>query len=361
MKILHLINSLHTGGAEKLIVDAVPLYQERGIEVDALLLMDDETPFRSELEKKSNGKVIGLSKGSVYNPLLIFKIIPYLKNYDVVHVHLFPALYWAVLAKWISFSKVKLVYTEHSSDNKRMTSKWLKFVDRFIYSRLTKIISISEAVDKKIQRHLLISSNRFQLIANGVNIQKINSFQGYQKNIFFKNDDFLLMQVSSFIYPKNQKTLIKAMTLLPENVKLLLVGDGILRQENEQLAQEIKVDHRVKFLGIRTDIPQLLKTADVVVLSSHYEGLSLSSVEGMATRPFVASDVPGLREVVDGYGLLFKDNDEKELASHILKLMNDPAFYKEIKEKCLQRAEDFKIEKMIDSYIGVYHEIIANK
>lgn len=114
MKILQVINSLTTGGAEKLIIDSVPLYQNQGLTVDVLLLNNAETQFKSKLKETSNGRIEGLSIGSVYNPFLIFKIIPYLKKYDIIHLHLFPTLYWVVLAKWISFSNVKLVYTEHN-------------------------------------------------------------------------------------------------------------------------------------------------------------------------------------------------------------------------------------------------------
>src|SRR5690554_5836630 len=107
MKILQIINSLSTGGAEKLIIDSVPLYQKQGLTVDVLLLNNTETQFKSHLKETSKGKIDGLTIGSIYNPFLIFKIIPYLKKYDIIHLHLFPTLYWVVLAKLISFSNVK--------------------------------------------------------------------------------------------------------------------------------------------------------------------------------------------------------------------------------------------------------------
>ena len=84
------------------------------------------------------------------------------------------------------------------------------------------------------------------------------------------------------------------MQLLPLEVKLVLAGEGVLKKKCQDLVETLKLKERVVFLGLRMDIPQLLKTADVVVLSSKYEGLSLSSIEGLAAgKPFVASDVPG--------------------------------------------------------------------
>ena len=96
------------------------------------------------------------------------------------------------------------------------------------------------------------------------------------------------------------------MAQLSESYRLQLVGNGPRLTELEALVQKLRLADRITFLGNRTDIPELMETSDVMVLSSHWEGLSLSSIEGMASgRPFVASDVDGLREVVQGAGVLF--------------------------------------------------------
>ena len=105
--------------------------------------------------------------------------------------------------------------------------------------------------------------------------------------------------------------------------------------------------------------PQVLKSADVVVMSSDWEGLSLPNIEGMSSgRPFVASDVDGLREVTKGYGVLFPHGDAEALANIIRKLHDDKAYYDEVAEKCHQRALMFDIDKMVDGYEGVYEELI---
>lgn len=354
MKILQIITSLNTGGAEKLLIESVPLYQQKGIKVDVMTLNKNETPFKDKLQQVTCGRIIGLTTSSVYNPMLIFKIIPYLKQYDLVHVHLFPALYWVILAKWISFSVTKVVYTEHSTNNKRRNHFVLKHIDRIIYKGVSKIITIAQEVDQNIKAHLGFQHDKYTMIYNGVDVEKYATAKPLNKNTLLFEDDFLLIQVASFRYPKDHSTLIKSMINLPEKIKLLLVGDGHLRKDCEQLVIELKLQNRVKFLGLRTDIPELLKTADVVVLSSIYEGLSLSSIEGMSSRPFVASDVPGLREIVNGYGLLFKPGDFEELSNHILKLYSDEKFYGEIADRCLKRAKDFDIKNMVDCYIELY-------
>ena len=129
-----------------------------------------------------------------------------------------------------------------------------------------------------------------------------------------------------------------------------------------ELARELNVEKKVVFLGIRTDIPQLLKTADIIVLSSHYEGLSLSSIEGMASgKPFIASNVPGLKAVVQGAGLLFEDNNEKQLADHIRHLINDEKFYSEVASKCVERANQYDIKKMVEKQVALYETLFQGK
>ena len=157
----------------------------------------------------------------------------------------------------------------------------------------------------------------------------------------------------------DRSTLIKALKLLPEHIKLILVGDGPLKRECEMLVAELGLNERVLFLGIRTDVPQLLKTADIVVLSSKYEGLSLSSIEGMASgKPFVASNVPGLKEVVQGAGILFEQGNDKELAFKINELLENENYYNEIVGKCLERASNYDIEIMVNKHIDLYNSLI---
>ena len=107
---------------------------------------------------------------------------------------------------------------------------------------------------------------------------------------------------------------------------------------------------------MRTDIPQLLHTADVIIMSSHYEGLSLSSIEGMACgNPFIATDVDGLHEIVYGYGILVPHHDNKKLAEEIQKLSTDVSSRKKVISLCQQRAKQFDIKLMTTSYNKLYN------
>lgn len=360
MKVLQIINSLNTGGAEKILCDTIPLYRKKGIEMDLLLLNGTKYPLLEELEIKSDCKIFSLGEGSPYNPFLIFKIIPFLKKYDVVHVHLFPALYWVSFAKLLSISKTKIIFTEHNTTNNRRSKTLLKLFDRIVYRQYDTLITISEIVDSNLKNYLPTKNFSFKLIKNGVDLLKIFNAKPLTKSSFEQNEDKkILIQVSSFTAQKDQKTLIRSLVHLPENTELWLVGDGPLKKDCEKEVDSLLLKARVKFLGIRMDVPALLKTADVVVLSSKHEGLSLASIEGMASgKPFIASDVPGLTDVVKGAGILFSQGNERMLAEKILELLNNPSLYSSISEACVERSKEYNIEIMVNKHIDLYKSIL---
>jgi glycosyltransferase involved in cell wall biosynthesis len=364
MKILHIDNSLGTGGAEKLILDTVPLYRKAGIEVDVLLLVDNDFLFAKELKKLDccNVFIIRKSKNEkdVYNPFFIFKIRKYLKNYDIAHLHVFPSQYYAVFANLLNGNTTKLILTEHNTTNGRIKKKILKPLEKFIYSKYEKIICITHEI-KLIYQNYLGLTDQLVTINNGVDICKINEAQPYEKSdLGYSEQDILVSMFARFTKQKDHETVIKALLYLPENVKLLLAGDGALRVVCENLVKELNLIHRVSFLGVRNDVPELLKTSDIIVLSSHYEGLSLSSIEGMASgKPFIASDVPGVSETVKDAGILFPAGNEKKLAEEILKLLNDKDYYNDVALKCVKHAMNYDIYKMVEKYIKLYQSVLS--
>ncbi len=109
-----------------------------------------------------------------------------------------------------------------------------------------------------------------------------------------------------------------------------------------------------------TDVPRLLRESDVVALSSHWEGLSLSSIEGMASgRPFVASDVDGLREIVGGHGVLVAEGDADGFAHAISGLCTAPARYRAVAEACQRKARQYDISVMARNYLALYQNLLT--
>lgn len=359
MKILQVITSLQTGGAEKLIVDLVPLYQEHGYQVDVLLFDGTETPFKKQLQDKGITIYQLGQGGSVYNPLYIFKLIPFLRKYDIVHTHnTAPQLYTAIANL---FCHSHLITTEHNTLNRRRNWKWYRFIDKWMYNRYDRVICISDKTETNLRKYLKTESPKICTIYNGIDIKHFTEAIPYL-NIRTKPSDIIIMMVAGFRYQKDQDTVIKSLSYLPTQYQLYLVGDGVRRPECERLSRQLQVDNRVHFLGIRNDIPELLKASDIVVMSSHFEGFGLAAVEGMAAgKPVIASDVDGLREVVKDAGILFTPGDHQQLAQIIERLTSDQTEYNRIAHRCVNRAQNYDISIMGFNYMNIYHNILQGK
>lgn len=358
MRILHIINSLNTGGAEKLVIDTLPLFEERGITADLALLHAENTLFYEKLMQNFKGEVYEFSNGSVYNPLHIFKMMPLLKKYDVIHAHLFPVQYFLVLAKILSFSKTKLIFTEHSTSNRRLQNPNYQWIEKFIYKYYSKIICITEEVKEALKDKLQLPENQLQIINNGINLSEIKECQAYNKTDFgFSAEDKLLVMVAGFRTEKDQDTLIKCIKILPSNYKLILVGDGERRSILESFIKEENLQDRITLLGIRNDVISIIKMCNVAVLSSHWEGFGLAAAEAMACGvPTIASDVKGLNKVVENGGLLFEKGNIEDLKDKILSL-EDEVFYQLISEKGKEKAQQYDIEEMVNRCIKLYHQL----
>lgn len=353
MKILQVITSLRTGGAEKLIVDMVPLYQEQGYQVDVLLFDGSETPFKKQLRDKGVTIYQLGEGGSVYNPLYIFKLIPFLRKYDIVHTHNTACQLFTAIAGL--FSSTILVTTEHNTSNRRRNWKGYKILDQWMYSRYQSVICISDKAYDNLQQYLG-SDKSLRVIYNGIDV---NLYRVAEADSSLKRGKTIVTMVAGFRPQKDQDTLVKAFQYLPaDQYELWLIGDGKRRSDVENLVNELNLSDIVRFWGIRNDVPVLLKSSDIIVMSSHYEGLSLSSIEGMSVgKPFVASDVDGLHEVTLNAGILFPHGDAKALADIILHLHEDPVYYQQIADRCLHRAAEFDIHKTVDQYLSLYNTL----
>lgn len=354
MKILHVITSLRTGGAEKLMVDLLPRLRDMGHEVDLCVFDGIRTAFYQDLENEGI-KIIPLRLGgSVYDPRNIFSLFSLIKNYDVVHTHNTACQLFVAIAS-LCCSKVSLVTTEHNTTNRRRGKWYLKPGDLWMYRQYKKIICISDQARNNLVSYIG-ESEKIVTIYNGIDLTR------FQK-VSLKKERFdgkkVITMVSAFRAQKDHKTLIKAFSLLPNEYILQLVGDGELRRETEEYVRKFASLDRIIFYGNRSDIPEILVNSDVVVLSSHYEGLSLSSIEGLASgKPFIASDVEGLHEIVSGAGILFPHQDSNALACQIRRCCMDKDYAIEVGANCIARAQKYDIDKMAEQYAMLYSSVM---
>ena len=352
MRILHVITSLLTGGAEKLIIDIVPRLREKGHVVDVVVFNGAETPFLQELRKNKDVKVYLLGN-SFYDVRYIFKLRKIIKNYDIIHTHNSSPQLYTVLAN-VGLHK-RLVTTEHNTTNRKRNNCLLRMVDKWMYKHYNQIICISDKAAENLKEYLG-RMDKICVIYNGVDVEQ---FHQAQPVVGMKSSRFVALMVAAFRPQKDQDTLVRTISRLPKDkYEVWFAGDGARMGEVQNLVIKLGVEEQVKFLGNRTDIPQLLKTADVIVMSTHYEGLSLSNIEGMsAGKPFVASDVDGVHEITNGYGILFPHEDDQSLSEILQRLSIDDAYYREVAEKCYYRAKNYDLSKMVDRYFEVYESV----
>ena len=356
MKILHVITSLYTGGAERLMVDLLPtLGNDEDFQVDLLLINGVETPFKKAL-KQAGIKVCALSMtNDVYNLRNIFRFRRFLahNDYDIIHTHNTACQLFVPIAKSLTRNKAKLVTTEHNTTNHRRTKWWLKPLDKWMYRKYAAIVCISDLTRHNLEQYLG-TDWPMHTIYNGVDTKRfarpVKDISGQQ--------DFVVTMVAAFRPQKDQDTLIRASTHLEPNYRLQLVGGGQRGEELKALCRELGLEDRVQFLGVRMDVPDIMEQSDVIVLSSHWEGFGLAAVEGMASgRPMVATDGDGLRDIVGGAGVLFQPGDDQELASAIKRLCETPDYYRQVALACQERAQHYDISVMADGYSNLYRTL----
>jgi glycosyltransferase involved in cell wall biosynthesis len=351
MKLLHIIASLEIGGAQRLLSDLIPIQKKQGLTVNLLVNFKVENNFAKKITD-AGVEIISLDEYNLYKLSNVLKIRKIIKHYDVVHVHLFPSIYWVAIAS-VGLN-VKLVYTEHSTTNKRRDKVFFRPIEKFIYKRYDRIISISEQTQLTLQKWLYCYDNRFVVINNGVDIE---SFSKVKSEVSPKS----LIMISRFVPSKNQETVIRALKLLDSDVILRLVGDGENLENCKLLAKQEGVENRVLFLGKCSNVVELISESYIGIQSSNWEGFGLTAVELMAAgKPVVASDVDGLKQVVDGAGLIFKRGNERDLAKCIRSLLENQSYYNFVSQKCKERASLYDITLMSDKYKYVYYELTKN-
>ena len=363
MRILHIITSLRTGGAERLVTDLLPRLRARGHEAGVLLFDGTPTPLLDEL-KRQNITVYTLGCGArqMRNPLHALRLRRYVRRerFDVVHTHNTPAQLLTALAA--GKNAPILVTTEHNTFNRRRRWGWYGCVDRWMYGKYDHIACVGSTTMHNLMCELggRWDEGMITVVPNGIDLRRFTgvSADGSLRTAA-ERDCRIAVMVSSFRAQKDQPTLIRALRHLPDDYRVWFAGDGEGLRHCRLLAEETGVAHRVRFLGIRSDIPELLAAADAVVLSSHYEGMSLSSIEGMASgRPFIASDVEGLHDIVEGAGLLFPHGDDESLAVLLRRVCEDAEFSAGVSSRCRARAMLCDIDKAVEDYENIYRKLV---
>lgn len=170
--------------------------------------------------------------------------------------------------------------------------------------------------------------------------------------------------VARFSPPKDQASLIRAMRDV-KGIELVLLGDGELIEDSRALASVLGVEDRVRFLGSRSDVPDVLADCDIFALVSRWEGLPYTILEAMrAGLPVIASDVGGVGEaVIEGEtGYLLRSTDVAELSAKLQRLVDHPEERRRMGQAGRQRClTAFTLSRMLESTFAVYGEVLGRK
>ncbi len=360
MRVLQVINRLNRGGgAEKFVFDlSTTLNSIKGVSVDILSICKPQnTDFTNEVARFGLHHYVSSGTSPWRN---LPRIIRFLGEgrYDVIHVHLFPALYIVALATLFLRQKPKLIYTEHSTSNRRRGKKLFQLLDHIIYTKYDSVVGISEEVKQKLNLHAKL--NNIAVIPNGVNIKQIDAIieqPSVREELRLPFDAVVVTMVGRFVPGKDYSTLIQALFDLPDNVHIICVGDGPLREKIQSQTIRRPFANRVHFLGLRSDVISILKSSDIIVLSTEHEGFSISMLEAMAcSKPFVASAVLGVKDIVGDSALLFEYQNAADLAGCIQSLIADKELYDTMSAKSRAFAKEYDMGLIAKKYFNVYKQ-----
>ena len=244
---------------------------------------------------------------------------------DVLVAHGFSEHLWGRYAGLLA-RVPHLVHVEHNT-RERYTA-WRLAQARWLARRSARIVGCSEGVRLRLLE-MGMPPERTIAIPNGI---RLEPFADAGAHPFAQRIPGIVM-VARFSKQKDHATLLRAVALLRERglqPPLLFAGGGkaMHRKPLEQLAAELGLAEQAQFLGVHRNVPGLLMQHQLAVLSTHYEGMPLALIEGMAAGcAVVGSDVPGVREVIsDGVdGRLVAESDPIALADALEALLRDPA------------------------------------
>src|SRR5690606_1182715 len=153
------------------------MHAMKGVEVEILTLSDKSTSSINVEKLIASGvKFTTLSSGSLLSPILLLRLVQFFRKntFDIIHVHLFPALYYLAFLR--SFVKGKMVFTEHSSSNRRMRKAFLRPLERVVYGQYNSIIAITPAIQEILIRWVGYPK-KIHLVYNGVDVEEIKKIE----------------------------------------------------------------------------------------------------------------------------------------------------------------------------------------
>ncbi|MBI5925592.1 MAG: glycosyltransferase [Aquabacterium sp.] len=332
--VLHVVDSLERGGLERLVNDLAIAQHQAGWNV-AVFSINDTQGYRQCLEDAGVPVIVGHKQGTL--DMQVLKLLRHtLKSTGIrtVHAHNFVPSYYAAIALIGLRPKVAQVVTCHDMGT-RLNNRRLRALFKWSVGRSQRIAMVGRQVFERFVSTGIVPASKACTVLNAVPIDHFvitpDKRSWARQALGLASQDLVVGCVGRLVELKNHATLIK---LWPDvlrarpDARLVLIGDGPLRDTLQKLAFELGVADHIVFAGLRENVAQLLPALDIFALPSLTEGVSIALLEAMATGlPSLASKVGGNIEVIEHgqTGLLFDLQEGQALRQALMALVGDEA------------------------------------
>jgi glycosyltransferase involved in cell wall biosynthesis len=369
------INGLGTGGAERSTAEMLPRFRDAGMEPAIACLYRREQGVESQLI--ADGFDVRFLPGGRLSQIRALRRWIEEDRPDLVHTSIFDADLVGRVASWrkapVLSSLVNTTYDQPVGADpnvRRMRIEVVKLLDGLTARHLVSHFhAITHAVKGSAVRHLRVSPELVTVVERGrdpgrLGVPSDERRRRVRTALAIDERDEVLVHVGRHEYQKGIEYLLRAVASLSDRSRLVLLQLGRPGNASDRLrtvVDELALGDRVRFLGHRDDVPDVLSAADVFVFPSLYEGLGGAVIEAMALGlPIVCSDLPALREVVEerGDALLAARNDPDELAAAIRRVLDDVPTQRQFAARSRAIFEErFTLDRSADRMLELYDRV----
>jgi L-malate glycosyltransferase len=287
------------------------------------------------------------------------------RRLDVVHAHQYTPFFYGSIAARLSGVGPRVVFTEHGRHFPDVVSSKRRLVNRMLFDRLAdEVNAVCEFSARALREKDGFVRRPIEVIPNGVDLARYATGDraAARRAIGLDAGRRYITTIARFHPVKDHRMLLNAFAEVARargDVDLLLVGDGPLRSELEQTAASLGLATRVKFMGVRADVPDILRASDVFALTSVSEAASITLLEAMASElPVVVTAVGGNPEIVrDGIdGMLVPRGDASATAAAMLRVLGDAGAAGAMGRAAAERV---RARFRLDATIARYYELYA--
>ena len=356
INVLHILNTTDIGGTERVLLDMCKYYDRDNFKF--VVAVFEKGQLENEFRK--HVKMVNLNDPRHFSCESLKRILKIVKeeHIDIVQTHLQRPEFYGFLVK-LRHPTVKWAVKKGNTNKYRKKLFW-RMSNGFILKFASTIVTTSRVVRDFTAEFEFVRKKKMLVIYSGIDLQrighKIRSGANLRKRLELKKTDKVVISVGRLVYQKGFEYLIGAMNEFDKDFKLLIAGDGDLKDKLREQIGVLGLESRVKLLGERKDVKQLLSISDVFCLASIEEGLGLVVMEAMAAGvPVVATNVGGLKEVVGDAGILVEPRKPDKLASAIKDAMRKRAV---LTKRAYKQVGKFSVENTVKEYEKLYKRMV---